>query len=73
MPRKLAKFSADDVFRALSGAKRAGINIERCEVSAEGHIVLICDSRPGCAKEVEPETSRPETALERWLADENAR
>lgn len=71
--RKLANFSADDVFRALNGAKRAGLNVVRCEVTPEGQIVLISDAAALQKQEVPVEPSHPQSALERWLADENAR
>lgn len=72
MPRKLANFSADDVFRALNGAKRAGLNVVRCEVTPEGQIVLISDVAALLQQEPLAEPSQPQSALERWLADENA-
>lgn len=71
--RKLANFSADDVFRALSGAKRAGLNVVRCEVTPEGQIVLISDAAALLVQEGAAKPSPPQSALERWLADENAR
>lgn len=71
--RKLANFSADDVFRALNGAKRAGLNVVRCEVTPEGQIVLISDTAAALQQEALTEQPQPQSALERWLADENAR
>lgn len=75
MARKLANFSADDVFRALNGAKRAGLNVVRCEVTPQGQIVLISDISAALEQETptgQPQP-QPQSALERWLADENAR
>lgn len=71
MGRKLAKVSADDIFRAISGAKRAGLTVTRCEVAPDGQIVLICGEAT-TDPDILREPARRVTALERWLADENA-
>jgi hypothetical protein len=71
--RKLANISADNVFRALNGAKLARFNVVRCEVTPEGQIVLISDAAALQKQEGPAELSPPESALGRWLADENAR
>jgi hypothetical protein len=70
--RKLATISADDICRALNGAKRAGFNVVRCEVTPEGQIILISDAAAPQKQDV-PEPTPPQSALERWLAEENAR
>lgn len=71
MGRKATGISADDVYRAMTGAKRAGFDVTRCELSPEGHIVLISDRGAQAPESIIEE--RKQSALERWLADENAR
>ena len=72
MPRKKANFSADDVFRIINGAQRAGLRVSRCEVSPDGQIALFSSADAPRLPEVE-ETATKQSVLERWLADENAR
>lgn len=72
MARKLAKVSADDIFRAISGARRAGFTVTRCEIAPDGQIALMCDEPATADLEVLREPTRCATALERWLAAENA-
>jgi hypothetical protein len=69
MGRKLTRISADDVYRAMTGAKRAGFDVARCELTPEGHIVLT--SHQNSHALAEPVEESKESALERWLADEN--
>jgi hypothetical protein len=61
-----AKFRQVDVTRALRAAKAAGLAISRCEIDAEGKIVLVSDV-PHIASTVAP----GRLALDRWKAEQN--
>jgi hypothetical protein len=41
MARSKCKFTQSDVARAIKGARQAGIDIARCEIGADGKIVII--------------------------------
>jgi Cys-tRNA synthase (O-phospho-L-seryl-tRNA:Cys-tRNA synthase) len=61
-----AKFRQIDVTRALKAAKAAGVSISRCEIDAEGKIVIVSDVAH-MATTVAP----GRTAYERWKAEQN--
>jgi hypothetical protein len=47
MPRGSCTFKQTDVTRALRGAARAGIEVDRCEISIDGRIVIVTRSATG--------------------------
>jgi hypothetical protein len=61
MSPRPAKFRQVDVTRALRAFKAAGVDISRCEIDAQGKIVIVSDV-PHMATTVAPGPS----ALDRW-------
>jgi hypothetical protein len=47
MPRSSCTFKQTDVTRALRAAARAGIEVDRCEISKDGRIVIVARSAMG--------------------------
>jgi hypothetical protein len=66
MSQRPAKFRQVDVMRALKAAKAAGVPISRCEIDADGKIVIVSDVLH-MATTVAPAKS----AYERWKAKHN--
>jgi hypothetical protein len=62
-----AKFRQVDVTRALRAAKAAGMAISRCEIDAQGKIVLVSEVANVATNTVAP----GKIALERWKAEQN--
>lgn len=63
MSRARAAFRESDVSRAFRGAKKAGVEVARVEISPDGRIIVI----PG--KPVENAHAATEDALDRELAE----
>ena len=57
-----AKFRQIDVTRALRAAKAAGVQISRCEIDAEGKIVIVSDVAHMAT------TNEAESAFDKWEA-----
>jgi hypothetical protein len=58
-----AAFRQIDITRALRAAKAAGLAVSRCEIDAEGKIILVSDAAHSAID------SRPaKSAFERWKA-----
>jgi hypothetical protein len=47
MPRGPCAFKQSDLTRALRGATRAGIEVDRCEIAKDGRIVIVARSAMG--------------------------
>jgi hypothetical protein len=47
MPRGPCAFKQSDLTRALRGAARAGIDVDRCEIAKDGRIVIVARSATG--------------------------
>jgi len=65
MSPRPAKFRQVDVTRALRGAKAAGLEVSRCEIDAQGKIVLVRAVEPCSTSTVAP----GKIAYERWKAE----
>ena len=61
-----AAFRQIDVTRALRAAKAAGLAVSRCEIDAEGKIVLVSD-----VAHVAAESHQAKSAYERWKATQD--
>ena len=46
MPRGAQKFTEGDVTRAVRGAVKAGLNVQRYEINREGTIVVFTGKQP---------------------------
>ena len=46
MPRGTLKFTEGDVTRAVRGAVKAGLNVQRYEIDREGKIVVFTGKQP---------------------------
>jgi hypothetical protein len=46
MSRRQQSFKQDDVTRALRGAVKAGLNVQRYEIDREGKIVVFTGKQP---------------------------
>jgi hypothetical protein len=46
MPRGAQKFTEGDVTRAVRGAVKAGLNVQRYEIDREGKIVVFTGKQP---------------------------
>jgi hypothetical protein len=57
-----APFRQVDVFRAVRGAQRAGINVNRVEIDANGKIVV--------SNAEAPQVSEGRRALQQWRAEQ---
>jgi hypothetical protein len=47
MSRGPCTFKQSDVTRALRGATKAGIEVDRCEIAKDGRIVIVARSATG--------------------------
>ena len=69
MSPRPAAFRQVDVKRAIAGAKAAGMTVARCEIDANGRIVLVSETE---VAHMATSTVAPgRVALERWKAEQN--
>lgn len=66
--RRKGLFTADDVTRALKGARNAGATVARLEVMADGRIVLV--TAEGAALDAKAGPGATLSPLQRWKAEE---
>lgn len=66
MARGVSNFKQQDVTRALRGARKAGLDLCRAEIGADGKIVIVFDRSEPDQKD------DPPSALDQWRASRGA-
>jgi len=63
MSRTPSAFRQTDLTRAIKGARNAGLEVTRAEISKDGKIVIVMGQAAGKSIEIE---LTPDAELERW-------